>query len=258
MKDDPTIDWLRRICQTKKDEPFLLPIMRKGSIYITYVLIKTKITANQVTYITISLDFIAGFFLSFGQYWYSIFAGLILLLTYLLDCVDGEIARYSRYVNQAKDDRAGVFLENIHHMIEAPVIFIGVTYGIFNATGETIIFTLCTSSLFFFFAFRSINSYISSIRFHNFTYESSIWSYMPFLKSKKSLLVRVYISKKVRKIFFTIFRSNFLNVLTLCVALVNRMDIILILHGILFPPFVIVYAYLCLKQSQNTGSDRDI
>jgi len=96
-----SISKLRRIAQDpRKSEPrrqiWFGPIFRFLSIYITNLLLHTNITPNQVTLMSACFGVIGGVCFSFGSGVPSIFGSFALLLAYLLDNVDGEIARYKK------------------------------------------------------------------------------------------------------------------------------------------------------------------
>ena len=71
----------------------------KISIYMTWLLLHTSITPNQVTIIELILVILSQIFLFSGNLWHIFIGLMIFQLTNLLDCVDGEIARYKK--NQA-------------------------------------------------------------------------------------------------------------------------------------------------------------
>ncbi len=57
------------------------------------VLKNTFITPNQVTYLSVLVGFVSGYLFSQGSWSSSIVGGLLLELTLILDCVDGQLAR---------------------------------------------------------------------------------------------------------------------------------------------------------------------
>ncbi len=57
------------------------------------VLKNTSITPNQVTYLSVLVGFASGYSFSQGSWAYSAMGGLLLELTLILDCVDGQLAR---------------------------------------------------------------------------------------------------------------------------------------------------------------------
>lgn len=96
------------------------------TIRMTWLLLHTSITANQVTMLMIILGFTSTILFSIGNYWYSIVAVLALQLIYLLDGVDGEIARYRK-----SQSTEGVFLDLIMHLASISLPLAGIAVGIF-------------------------------------------------------------------------------------------------------------------------------
>ncbi len=66
-------------------------VLRKISRTFTNVLVETPIKPNTVTAISILVGLLAAYIASTGQYLTS---GIVFLFSLVLDCVDGEIARY--------------------------------------------------------------------------------------------------------------------------------------------------------------------
>lgn len=100
---------------------------RALDIRITWLLLHTPITANQVTIIMIICGFISTFFFSIGGYWYSLVGALILQLIYSLDGVDGEIARYRK-----SESTIGVFLDLVMHLSSVSMPLAGIAVGLFR------------------------------------------------------------------------------------------------------------------------------
>lgn len=91
-------------------------LYRKLTIYITYLLIPTGISANQVSLLVILLGLSSSITLIIGG---SVYLALLLAyLNILLDGVDGEIARY-RNIHSLR----GVYLDAINHLA-VPGIFL--------------------------------------------------------------------------------------------------------------------------------------
>lgn len=57
------------------------------------ILKNTRVTPNQVTYLSVLIGFASGYFFSYGSWISSIAGGILLELTLILDCVDGQLAR---------------------------------------------------------------------------------------------------------------------------------------------------------------------
>ena len=74
-------------------EPINLHINEPIAKKIVGVLKDTFITPNQVTYLSVLVGFASGYSFSQGNSISSVFGGLLLELTLILDCVDGQLAR---------------------------------------------------------------------------------------------------------------------------------------------------------------------
>jgi len=120
-----TIAELRRICQTVHSEDFSAQIVRRVSIYITLVLIPTRISANAVSLVNLLLGILCGVFFAF-QGSRALLIGLILFTANtILDGVDGELARYHR-----QSSLTGLFLDRINSIFVYPALFGGLTVGV--------------------------------------------------------------------------------------------------------------------------------
>jgi hypothetical protein len=63
------------------------------SIHLTRLCLSLGISANAVSYAMLVCGLVGGFSLLFGQWW-SVLGFTLLLLYYIFDCVDGEVARF--------------------------------------------------------------------------------------------------------------------------------------------------------------------
>jgi phosphatidylglycerophosphate synthase len=126
----PPVKELRSICQQPlgiaRESWLSNHFARAISIHITRILLHTPVTANQVTVGMILLGVAAGTLFTFGNYWLSIIGIILLLAAYILDRVDGEIARYRKATSIQ-----GNFLDDLYHDIVKPYIFIGISFGIY-------------------------------------------------------------------------------------------------------------------------------
>ena len=77
------------------------------------------------------LAFIICILFSFGKFWYSIVGIALLFFQINLDYIDGLIARYR---NAASIN--GIFGDAIVHSITEPLVFFGLTLGVFKNTGN--------------------------------------------------------------------------------------------------------------------------
>ncbi|MGW0229681.1 CDP-alcohol phosphatidyltransferase family protein [Actinopolymorpha singaporensis] len=125
MTDLPTIAELR----AKAQPPGLLErrsgehwagrlYMRRISLYATRGFLATGLSPNQLTGLMIVAGVAAGFALLIPGLPGAILAALLVQLYLLLDCSDGEVARYT-----GRTSITGVYLDRVgHYMCEAAVL----------------------------------------------------------------------------------------------------------------------------------------
>ena len=119
---------LRPLCQSGKEaDPGWYFIHRRLSIYVTWVLLHTPVTPNQVTGLMM-LSGVAGAALLVPHSGAAnIAAFAVLYLAFLLDKVDGEIARY-RHVSSVR----GLLLDRLHHLVVEPLIFLAAAWHVWS------------------------------------------------------------------------------------------------------------------------------
>lgn len=112
-------------------------VIRKLTPFITRVLVRTPITANQVTLFQLCLGLTGLYFLYDKSPFLALFGAVLLNIAYLFDCVDGEIARYkkSQSIN-------GMFLDFVNHEIIIPFIYPCFAFHYFFLTGSIFYFGL--------------------------------------------------------------------------------------------------------------------
>lgn len=84
--------------------------MRRLSIYLTWVLVRTPISANGVTTLMILVGFLAGPALLLPGLWGPVLAALLAQFQMFLDCSDGEVARW-----RGTSSPKGIFLDQVGH-----------------------------------------------------------------------------------------------------------------------------------------------
>lgn len=120
--DMPSIREMRQVCQqrvlNKKGKSvwaghwFNRLVTRWFSIYFTWLFVKLGISANTVTFMMI-LSGLAGFALSLPHLlWVNIAGAVLLLMGEVLDCVDGEVARWTK-----KSSLKGFYLDLVNHVL---------------------------------------------------------------------------------------------------------------------------------------------
>ena len=86
--------------------------MRRLSPYVTRLLLRTPISANGVTWLMILCGVAAAGVLALPGLWPAVGAVLLIQLQLLLDCCDGEVARW-----RAQKSPLGVYLDRIGHWV---------------------------------------------------------------------------------------------------------------------------------------------
>ncbi len=129
----PDITTLRAICHRDKLERDRRPwyaAVRRISIYITWLLLHTGITANQVTLLTVAVCCTGVVLIAMPPAWVALSGASALLAYHLLDKVDGDIARFRRTFSIV-----GVYLDEAGHGVAFGGIFLGL--GLHLAWGAT-------------------------------------------------------------------------------------------------------------------------
>jgi phosphatidylglycerophosphate synthase len=129
---------------TKKNSPFLAELVEPVNLYInnpiaTFLvkgLIKTPITPDQVTYTSILFGLASAFAFSQGTILSIIVAGLLLEVTLVLDCADGQLARAKKCASEW-----GRFLDGIAGYISYLSVVIGMMVGLNGHYGALSVIT---------------------------------------------------------------------------------------------------------------------
>lgn len=109
---------------------FVIIFIRKmPAKFLIKHLIKTPVTPNQVSLLTLLSFLIAAFLFSFGKYNYDIIAGLFVLAALVLDQCDGGIARL-----KFKTSRYGEWLDDMFDTIGFYSVILGATIGLYIRT----------------------------------------------------------------------------------------------------------------------------
>lgn len=122
----PTIKEMRAVCQQRRPNAkgqmvwaghwFNRLVNRHFSIYFTWLFVKLNVSANQVSLLMI-LTGLAGTALCIPHLlWLNIIGVFLLMFTEVLDCVDGEVARWTK-----KSSLKGLYLDLVYHVLcDAP------------------------------------------------------------------------------------------------------------------------------------------
>ncbi|WP_084219466.1 CDP-alcohol phosphatidyltransferase family protein [Spirillospora albida] len=103
--------------------------MRSLSPYAAWVSLRLGFSPNQLTYLMMLSGIAAGVAVSLpfggtGHLWTALGGAVLIQIYLLLDCVDGEVARYLRQTSVA-----GVFLDRIGHYLSEVSLLIGLGFA---------------------------------------------------------------------------------------------------------------------------------
>src|SRR6266446_6767873 len=111
---------LRKLTQNQTEPITYLPA-RLISIYFTRWLKGTSITPNAVTFLWMICLLGAAAAFSLGKYIFLILGALLILLSYVLDCTDGELARLT-----SRTSKIGTQLEQMVHWVTNGVLLLAI------------------------------------------------------------------------------------------------------------------------------------
>ncbi|MDL4776071.1 MULTISPECIES: CDP-alcohol phosphatidyltransferase family protein [Thermomonosporaceae] len=103
--------------------------MRDLSPYFDWIFLRVGLSPNQLTYLMMASGVLAGLVVSLpatgtAALWTALGGAVLIQLYLLLDCVDGEVARYLRQTSVA-----GVFLDRIGHYLSEVSLLIGLGFA---------------------------------------------------------------------------------------------------------------------------------
>jgi len=105
-------------------EPVNIYIHEPIAKRLVSVLENTFITPNQITYLSVLVGFASGYSFSQGNWETSVIGGILLELTLILDCVDGQLARAK---NMASD--LGRLIDGIAGYFAYLAVVLGIIFG---------------------------------------------------------------------------------------------------------------------------------
>jgi len=147
----------KQICQgaklekQKRKKDWWHAVPRFISIYITWILVKTTITANFVTIFGITIG-LTGLYLIFLGNNFTIILGFILLYVYhVSDEIDGEIARYKKQTSVQ-----GIYYDEIGHILIQGGLFFLFGYNLYIITANNLYIILGFLSSFFLLCIRVV------------------------------------------------------------------------------------------------------
>jgi len=103
---------------------FSVFFLRKFSKILTWVAVRIGATPNQVTLLSFAIGLYSAYSFSKGEFVTTLIGALLLQLSIIIDCVDGELARYTR-----KFSSLGAWLDAVTDRVKEYLVFFGLAYG---------------------------------------------------------------------------------------------------------------------------------
>jgi phosphatidylglycerophosphate synthase len=129
QEDVPAAELALRRAMFKPNDGRLARFNRRMSLPLSVLLVRTPITANQISLFIVGLGFWAAWLFSRGTYAACLLGAVISLVASILDGCDGEVARL-----KYQESVFGCWLETIGDYAYYFAIFIGITVGAVRST----------------------------------------------------------------------------------------------------------------------------
>ncbi len=129
------------------------------SRYITWILVKTPITANFITIAGLLIGLVGLFLIGIGNNLLIIIGFILLYIYYVSDEVDGEVARYKKQTSLR-----GIYYDEIGHLFFQGWFFFSFGYSIYRINSEFLYIILAFIATFFLIGIRTVRK-ISIIAF---------------------------------------------------------------------------------------------
>ncbi|MCL4704397.1 CDP-alcohol phosphatidyltransferase family protein [bacterium] len=214
--------------------------IRPLSLYVTYFALRLGLTANQVTVLQTLAGVAGAVLLAFPAPLIRLLGVALLQFGFVLDNVDGEVARFRKQVSVT-----GKFLDVVGHEIVIPFMFFGLGIGAYFQLGrfEAIIFGFLAG--FFSLRFDMSAMYHEAAQLLETKLDQS-YDYYANLPLEQSSALKIYRRKNEESAI------RMLYALFAYPATMNIITVLIILETI-FPPAVVggfslspVYVFLAL------------
>jgi phosphatidylglycerophosphate synthase len=141
-----------KLANRANDGFFSVYVLRRFSKPLTWVAVKIGATPNQVTIASFAIGLYAAFLFAQGDFWSILLGAVLLQVSIIVDCVDGELARYTR-----KFSELGAWLDAITDRVKEYAVFLGLAYGAYVQNGQKL--WLLAALLMTLQTFRHLSDY---------------------------------------------------------------------------------------------------
>lgn len=175
MRKLPPMKELKQICRPSLPAKSGFYELVNGyiSVYFTWIFLKFGLSANFVTGLMMVMALVSGGLFMLNQQWSSIAAGVLLILSFIFDWCDGEVARYNRYereknssdndtVSEEKlqkiysnlgslESTKGGYLDKVYHAIHKGWIYMSFAVAAYLTTDEPLYLIIGLVAVVFYF-----------------------------------------------------------------------------------------------------------
>ena len=141
-----------KLANRANDGFFSVFFLRRISKLLTFLAIKVRATPNQVTLASFAIGLYAAYLFAQGDTWSLVIGAILLQVSLIVDCVDGELARYTRRFSEL-----GAWLDAITDRVKEYAVFLGLAYGAFVEKGQNL--WLLAAVLMLIQTFRHLSDY---------------------------------------------------------------------------------------------------
>jgi hypothetical protein len=141
-----------KLANRANDGFFSVFVLRRFSKLLTWFAVKIGATPNQVTLASFAIGLYAAYLFALGDTWSLIGGAILLQVSIIVDCVDGELARYTR-----KFSELGAWLDAITDRVKEYAVFLGLAYGAMVQHGQNL--WLLAAVLMAIQTFRHLSDY---------------------------------------------------------------------------------------------------
>jgi hypothetical protein len=104
---------------------------RPMSFVFVKLIYSTNITPNQISIVSMLFGILTGVMFGFGTYQFFVFGAIALLISNVLDCADGQLARLKK-----NGTGIGRIIDGFIDYITGLSIYVGIGIGLSIATGD--------------------------------------------------------------------------------------------------------------------------
>ena len=113
-----------KMANRANDGFFSVFVLRKFSKLLTWLAVRVKATPNQVTLLSFLIGLYSAYLFSKSSFISTLIAAVLLQVSIIVDCVDGELARYTRQFS-----KLGAWLDAVTDRVKEYMVFLGLAYG---------------------------------------------------------------------------------------------------------------------------------